>query len=162
MWKWLDGPASVGSMTKRILFVCLGNICRSPAAEVVLRVKASEAGLELEIDSAGTGDWHVGEPPHPPMVRAARARGYDMSALRGRQVTAVDFARFDLIVVADEANLRDVEALRPSGDTTPVRLFAPYAGGAERSIPDPYHTGDFDGALQLVERAAAELVAQLQ
>lgn len=149
-------------MTMRILFVCLGNICRSPAAEVVLRAKAAEAGLDLVIESAGTGDWHVGEPPHPPMIHAARARGYDMSDLRGRQVSGADFDRFDLILVADEANLRDVEALRPEGDATPVRLFAPYAGGDERAIPDPYYTGDFDGALQQVERAAAGLIAQLQ
>ena len=149
-------------MTKRILFVCLGNICRSPTAEIVLRAKAAEAGLHLEVDSAGTGDWHIGEPPHPPMIEAARARGYDMSTLRARQVGGVDFDRFDLILVADETNLRDVEALRPAGDTTPVELFAPYAGGDERSIPDPYYTGDFGGALLLVERAAKGLVAQLQ
>ena len=149
-------------MTHRILFVCLGNICRSPTAEAVLRHKAARAGLELTIDSAGTGDWHIGHPPHPPMIRAARARGYDLSAQRARQISAADFSRFDLILVADESNLRDVEALRPDGSETPVALFAPYAGGPETAVPDPYYTGDFDGALDLVERAATGLVDQLQ
>lgn len=149
-------------MARRILFVCLGNICRSPAAEAVLRHKAGRAGRRLEIASAGTGDWHAGDPPHPPMVRAARARGYDLSRQRARQISPGDFDRFDLILVADDANLRDVEAIRPPGNATPVELFAPYAGGAETAIPDPYYTGDFDGALDLVERAADGLLDQLQ
>ncbi len=149
-------------MTRRILIVCLGNICRSPAAEGVLRRKIEAAGLDWTVDSAGTGDWHVGEGPHPRMVRAAAQAGYDLSAQRARQIAPEDFARHDLILVADEDNLADVEALRPAGDDTPVHLFAPYAGEGARAIPDPYFTGDFDGALGLVERAADGLIAQLQ
>ena len=149
-------------MTQSILIVCLGNICRSPTAEAVLRDKARARGLDLEIDSAGTGDWHLGEPPHPPMIAAARQAGYDLSPLRARQIGPEDFSRFDLILAADAKNLRDIEALRPAGDDTPVRLFAPHAGSGEEEIPDPYYTGDYAGALALVERAADGLLDQLQ
>ncbi len=148
-------------MSTRILVVCLGNICRSPTAEAVIRAKSRAAGLAVEVDSAGTGDWHVGEPPHPPMIRAAAGAGYDLSTLRARQIRPGDFDRFDLILVADETNLADVEALRPESSTTPVRLFAPYAGCGTQAIPDPWFTGDFAGALDLVERAADGLVVRL-
>lgn len=149
-------------MARRILFVCLGNICRSPTAEAVLRHKAEAAGLTLLVDSAGTGDWHIGAAPHPPMIRAAAARGYDLSHLAARQIVPADFERFDLILVADADNRRDVEALRPVGNSTPVALFAPYAGTGEEIVPDPYYTKDFDGALRLIERAADGVIAQLQ
>lgn len=149
-------------MTIRILFVCLGNICRSPAAEAILRHKAAAAGLTLDLDSAGTGDWHVGDPPHPPMIEAAGRRGYDLGTLRARQVTPDDFDRYDLILAADPENRADLEALRPRGSDTPVRLLARYADGAGDTVPDPYMTGDFEAALDLVERACAGLVAQLQ
>ncbi|SDI35085.1 low molecular weight protein-tyrosine-phosphatase [Salipiger marinus] len=150
-------------MTHRILFVCLGNICRSPSAEAVVRALAAERGLDLQLDSAGTGDWHAGEPPYGPMQRAAWARGYDLSALRARQVTAEDFRRFDLILAMDRANLADLRALRPGDATAALRLFteaAPgTAGGAD--VPDPYFTRDFDGALDLIETAARGLLDQL-
>lgn len=147
----------------RILAVCLGNICRSPSAEAVLRARAEAAGLRAEIDSAGTGSWHLGDPPYGPAIRAGKARGYDLSPLRARKVTADDFTRFDLILAMDRANLSNLEAMRPAGNATPVRLFldyAPDAGVAE--VPDPYYTGDFDGALDLIEIAADGLIAQLQ
>lgn len=146
----------------RVLFVCLGNICRSPAAEAILCHKAAEAGLAVDIDSAGTGDWHVGRPPHPPMIEAALRRGYDLGALRARQVTPEDFNRYDLILAADPENRADLEALRPRGNDTPVRLLAAYAEGAGDTVPDPYMSGDYEAALDLVERACAGLVAQLQ
>lgn len=142
----------------RILFVCLGNICRSPAAEGVMRALAPD----WQIDSAGTGDWHLGEPPYGPMQAAARARGYDLSGLRARQVTPADFGRWDRIVVMDDANLAAVERLRPPGDTTRVvRMMdhAPGAGAAE--VPDPYYTRDFDRALDLIEAGAEGLLAEL-
>lgn len=150
------------AMTRKVLIVCLGNICRSPAAEVLLRVRARAAGHALEVDSAGTGHWHVGAPPHPPMIAAARARGYDLAALRARQVTAADFARFDLILAADPSNRDSLERLRPAGDATPVRLLASYAGRGADTVPDPYFTGDYDGALDLIEAATDGVVAQLQ
>lgn len=146
-------------MTIRILFVCLGNICRSPAAEAILRHKAAEAGLALDPDSAGTANWHLGRPPHPPMIEAAARRGYDLGALRARQVTPDDFRPYDLILAADPENRADLEALRPAGSETPVRLLAAYADGAGDTAPDPYITGDFEAALDLVERACAGLVA---
>lgn len=131
-----------------VLFVCLGNICRSPTAEAVLRAKAPN----LKIDSAGTGDWHVGEPPYGPMQQAAANRGYDLSSLRARQFQSADFGRFDLIFAMDENNLRNIEALRPAGVDTPVRLFA------DQPVPDPYYTRDFDECLDIVEAAAEAFI----
>lgn len=141
-------------MTTRILFVCLGNICRSPAAEGIAR--ALMPGLE--IDSAGTSDWHVGEPPYGAMQAAARSRGIDLGSLRARQVQPGDFRRFDLIVAMDSDHLSKIEALRPAGSETPARLFTDYAPetGADH-VPDPYDTRDFDAALDLIEAAAAGL-----
>lgn len=141
----------------RILFVCLGNICRSPAAEGVFATLAARAGLAVAVDSAGTGGWHLGEAPHGPMQAAARARGYDLSALRARQVRGADFGQFDLILAMDRANLRDLLRLRPVGSALEPALFLP--DGAE--VPDPYYSGDFGGALDLIETGARALVARL-
>ncbi|MQQ07918.1 low molecular weight phosphotyrosine protein phosphatase [Epibacterium sp. SM1979] len=143
-------------MANRILFVCLGNICRSPAAEAVLR----KQNPHLEIDSAGTSRWHTGEPPYAPMQTAARQRGVDLSSLRARQFGVNDFTAFDLILVMDAQNRKDVEALRPAGNTTPVRLFTEFATASPHDhVPDPYYTRDFDGCLDLIEDAAADLSA---
>lgn len=149
-------------MVQRILFVCLGNICRSPSAEGVLRRMAAERSMPLEIDSAGTGDWHVGDPPYGPMQKAARARGYDLSALRARQVSTEDFDRFELILGMDGKNMAELERLRPQSGGAALRLFTDYAPelGAD-SVPDPYYTRDFDGALDLIEAAARGLLDQL-
>ncbi|CAD0184951.1 Low molecular weight protein-tyrosine-phosphatase YfkJ [Ruegeria sp. THAF57] len=137
-------------MSHRILFVCLGNICRSPAAEGVFRARAPHHSS----DSAGTAGWHVGNPPYGPMQEAALARGIALSDLRARQFTAEDFHRFDLIIGMDANNIADIEGLRPEGNDTPVRLltdFAPHLGADH--VPDPYYTRDFDGALDLIEAA---------
>lgn len=142
----------------KVLFVCLGNICRSPAAEGVFRRMAPGAST----DSAGTGGWHVGEPPYGPMQAAARARGYDLSDLRARQFRATDFDRFDLILGMDGDNIANMERLRPSGNVTPLRLFTDYApetGASE--VPDPYYTRDFDGALDLIETCARGLLSEI-
>ncbi|WP_193140598.1 MULTISPECIES: low molecular weight protein-tyrosine-phosphatase [unclassified Meridianimarinicoccus] len=144
------------SPVRRVLFVCLGNICRSPSAEGVLRALAPD----LEIDSAGTGNWHVGKPPYGPAIRAAKTRGYDLSSLRARQFSHHDFTAFDEILVMDHSNLADVEAQRPSGATTPVRLFLDYAPDQPvREVPDPYYTRDFDEALDLIEVASRGFIA---
>lgn len=141
----------------KVLFVCLGNICRSPSAEGVFRALSGH-----ETDSAGTGAWHVGEPPYGPMLMAATRRGYDFSDLRARQFTAVDFTAFDLIIGMDASNLRNIEALRPAGNETPVRLFTDYApNSGATEVPDPYYTRDFDGALDLIEDCARGLVAEV-
>lgn len=142
----------------KVLFVCLGNICRSPSAEGVFREIS-----DCVTDSAGTGGWHVGAPPYGPMLEAAARRGYDFSDLRARQFRREDFADFDLIIGMDDANIRDIEAQRPSGNKTPVQLFtdfAPETGAQE--VPDPYYTRDFDGALDLIESCAKGLRDKLQ
>jgi len=141
-------------MAQKILFVCLGNICRSPAAEGVFRAMAPT----VQTDSAGTGGWHVGDPPYGPMQAAAADRGYDLSDLRARQFRAADFERFDLIIGMDADNIANMERLRPVGNDTPLRLFTDYAPEAgAMAVPDPYYTRDFDGALKLIEACAAGL-----
>lgn len=146
-------------MTQSILFVCLGNICRSPSAEGVVRALSDGA---LSLDSAGTGDWHLGEPPCPQMIAAAARRGYDISGLRARQMTRADFARHDLIIGMDDSNITDIERLRPSGDATPVRRFTDFAPETGMDhIPDAYYTHDYEGALDLIEACAAGLVRAL-
>ena len=149
-------------MIRSVLFVCLGNICRSPTAEGVFRQMAAEAGLTVAADSAGTGGWHTGEPPHPPATAAAARRGYDLAALRARQVSRADFARFDLILAMDRRNLADLRALDP-GNGARLRLFlddAPETGTDE--VPDPWITGAYDDALDLIEAGCRGLVAAIR
>ncbi|WP_108861815.1 low molecular weight protein-tyrosine-phosphatase [Ruegeria sp. Alg231-54] len=146
-------------MTHRILFVCLGNICRSHAAEGAFRARAPHHTT----DSAGTSGWHIGDPPYGPMQMATLLRGIKLDDLRARQFTARDFDRFDLIIGMDADNIADIEALRPAGNETPVRLltdFAPNIGTDH--VPDPYYTRDFDGALDLIEAAVEGLDAHLR
>ncbi|CAM3843611.1 low molecular weight protein-tyrosine-phosphatase [Phaeobacter inhibens] len=146
-------------MAQKILFVCLGNICRSPAAEGVFRALCPE----VDTDSAGTASYHVGSPPYGPMQAAASARGIDLSDLRARQFAPQDFTRFDLIIAMDGDNLADIEAQRPVGNTTPVQLFTDYAPGQGTDhVPDPYYTRDFEGCLDLIEGGAAGLTKALR
>lgn len=149
-------------MSKAILFVCLGNICRSPTAEAVLRKLAAEAGLSLTVDSAGTGNWHAGEPPHPPMISAAKARGYDLAPLRARQITKADFTRFDRIFVMDNRNLRDVRDLAGAGPVQPELLLdlVPETGLSE--VPDPYYSENFNQTIDLCEAACRRLLQDLR
>lgn len=143
----------------RVLCVCLGNICRSPSAEGVLRAMG---GAKITVDSAGTEAWHVGNPPYGPAIEAGRKRGYDLSPLRARAFQRRDFSEFDLILAMDTQNLADIEAMRPTGNHTPVRLFMEFAQEADRTeVPDPYFTGDFEDALNLIEAAARGLVRSL-
>ncbi|MEO6775115.1 MAG: low molecular weight protein-tyrosine-phosphatase [Kofleriaceae bacterium] len=154
----------------RIVFVCLGNICRSPTAEGVMRhaIEAAGLGAHTVLDSAGTGAWHVGEPPDPRSRRAAGKRGYDLELLRARQFVVQDFAAFDLVVAMDRQNLADLERLAAtcSGPLPPIRLlrsFDPSAPpGAE--VPDPYSGGatGFEEVLDICERACAGLVEHVQ
>lgn len=154
-------------MSVSVLFVCLGNICRSPTADVVFRQYVREAGLEekIRIDSAGTGDWHIGRAPDPRTQEAAARRGYDMSSLRARQVTPADFYAFDVVLAMDNANLADLEAMRPADANGTLARFLDYAtDSAEREVPDPYYGGNdgFDQVLDLVEDGARGLLASLQ
>lgn len=144
----------------RVLAVCLGNICRSPTAEAVLRHKLAVAGLDghVEVDSAGTGGWHVGEPPDPRSQHHAARRGYDLSRLRARRVAEEDFHRFDLILAMDHDNLADLQRLAPDGvRRAELRLFA------EIEVPDPYLSGPagFERVLDLVEAASDAWVQDL-
>lgn len=150
----------------RVLFVCLGNICRSPTAEGVLRHKLRNAGLEghIEVDSAGTGDWHIGKSADLRTRQAAQQRGYDLSALRGRQVRAADFHAFDLILAMDSSNLRDLQQLRPSGASAELDLFLRRYQMALDEVPDPYYGGEagFEQVLDLLEHACDALVVELK
>jgi len=137
-----------------VLFVCLGNICRSPAAEAVLR----KLEPSLSCDSAGTASYHVGESPYGAMQWALKRRGIDVSDLRARQFSAADFNNFGLILAMDQNNFEANEALRPVGNQVPVYLFTDFAPTAEMDhVPDPYYTRDFEGCLDLLEQAAAGL-----
>ena len=147
-------------MALSLLFVCLGNICRSPAAEGVMRVKAAEAGLDLTLDSCGTGRWHIGEPPYAPMQKAAAARGYSLDTLRARVLTSDDFRRFDLLLAMDRDNLADLHRLRPADATARTALFL--SEGPHQDVPDPYYTRGFDEALDLIETGADRLVADIR
>jgi protein-tyrosine phosphatase len=151
----------------QILFVCLGNICRSPTAEGVLRVLAAREApeLPLEIDSAGTAGYHVGEPPDPRMCHAAARRGYDLSGLRARVVEPADFERFDLILAMDQENLRVLKRRAPAPAHERLRLFLEFAPESETAeVPDPYYGGapGFEQVLDLVESAARGLLAHLR
>lgn len=131
--------------TPSILFVCLGNICRSPLAEAALRKAAGEAGLMIEIDSAGTGAWHVDEPPDRRAQSIARQHGIDISGYRGRQVTPRDFMRFDHIVALDNSNLGNLQTLRPNESTAILSLLLDHVPGREgEDVHDPYF-GDASG-----------------
>jgi protein-tyrosine phosphatase len=153
-------------MRNRILFVCLGNICRSPTAEGVLRaVAASEfPGLPLYVDSAGTANYHVGEPPDRRTIAAARRRGYELAALRARQIAPADFSGFDYVLAMDRANLEELTRLAPPAAQAHVGLFLQYARGLETDeVPDPYYGGadDFERVLDLCEAGSRALLRRL-
>jgi len=151
----------------RILFVCLGNICRSPTAEAVVRTLAARElpELGLEVDSAGTAGYHIGEPPDPRMRAAAARRGYDLTALRARIVEPSDFTRFDLILAMDRENLAVLCRRAPEETHERVRLFLEFAPHGElQEVPDPYYGGPngFEEVLDLVEAAARGLLNYLR
>lgn len=149
---------------KRILFVCLGNICRSPAAEAVFAAKAKARELATRSASAGTGGWHAGEPADSRMIAACRRRGYDVSGHRARQVTAEDFQSFDYILAMDFSNLANLAALAPARRSADLRLFLDFAGGEIRETPDPYYGSakDFVRVLDLIETGVEAFLDHLE
>ena len=150
-----------------VVFVCMGNICRSPTAEAVFRHYVESAGLseQISIDSAGTHDYHVGDRADARAQRAAQQRGYDMSKLRGRQVSAEDFRRFDYVLAMDRANLAMLRDINPGDSDSRVGLLLEFARHhAEREVPDPYYGGadGFERVLDMVEDAAQGLLEEIR
>ncbi|MDQ2075610.1 low molecular weight protein-tyrosine-phosphatase [Marinimicrobium sp. ABcell2] len=154
-------------MTINVMFVCLGNICRSPTAHGIFQHKVEQAGLadQIYIESSGTGGWHVGKAPDPRTLSAASRRGYDFSALRAQQVTEQDFQRFDYILAMDEVNLEDLRRMAPADFSGHLGLFLNFGNRRDyREVPDPYYGGGdgFNLVLDLVESAAEGLLDHLQ
>ena len=151
-------------MSVSVLFVCLGNICRSPLAEGAFRAEAARRGLDVEVDSAGTGGWHQGEPPDRRAIAAARRGGVDISGLRARKVSRADFDRFDHILALDAENLADLERLRPAGSRARLSLLLDRVPGREgQPVADPYYGGadHFDRTWRDVSEAARALARTL-
>jgi len=147
----------------RILFVCLGNICRSPTAEAVMLGLIEEEGLggQVRVDSAGTGNWHVGKRADPRAIATAASRGVELTS-RARQVTGSDFDEFELIIAMDRSNFEDLVEM-PGSDPGKVKLLREYAGDADTDVPDPYFGGDdgFEEVLDIVERNCRVLLAEV-
>ncbi|MCB1386324.1 MAG: low molecular weight phosphotyrosine protein phosphatase [Nitratireductor sp.] len=153
---------------KQILFVCLGNICRSPLAEglFIHHVEQNGLGARVSGDSAGTSDWHVGEPPHPGSVRAAEKLGVSLAGQRCRQVMADDFCRFDVILGMDGNNVANLKAMRPAlpvAGKAEIALFMDYAGLGRRDVPDPWGKGAaaYDSVGGMIREATPLIVARL-
>jgi protein-tyrosine phosphatase len=143
---------------RSILFVCTGNICRSPTAEAVFRSLCNDKGIELRIESAGLGDWHIGDPPDERAQRHARNRGYDLSAQRARQVRARDFEEFDLVLAMDRGHLHALQRMSPRHHHAKIRLFV-----QDCDVPDPYYGGaeGFERVLDMVEERCRALLEEI-
>ena len=158
-------------MKVRVLFVCLGNICRSPTAHGIFEKLVYTMNLDdqITVDSAGTGDWHIGHPPDQRATAAALKRGYDLTALRARQVSVVDFQHFDYVLAMDNKNLEDLQAMCPENYEGELALFLQYAessvtdNGQLTEVPDPYFGGEegFDQVLDMVESASHGLIMEI-
>ncbi|EIU6868719.1 low molecular weight protein-tyrosine-phosphatase [Vibrio parahaemolyticus] len=148
---------------KRILVVCMGNICRSPTGEAVLRSKAKELGVDVDIDSAGTIGYHTGNTPDSRAMAAGKQRGYSFKGMRARQVSVQDFEDFDLVLAADKANLADLLDICPAEHRHKVSLFLSHSNSSYDEIPDPYYGGDdgFELVLDLIEEASVAVLQKL-
>lgn len=148
-----------------VLFVCLGNICRSPMAEGVMRHLVSEAGLQdaIRVDSAGTGGWHAGEPPHHGTRRVLKDRGIDTKGLKARQVLPGDLDSFDYIVAMDRENMAALERLRAKSGGRRIHLLTDFVEGARvKDVPDPWYTGNFEEVHALVDAGCRALLARVR
>lgn len=150
----------------KVLFVCLGNICRSPTAEGVFRRALEQAGLasEVQIDSCGVGNWHVGKAPDARAQQAALCRGIDLSGLRARQLSEQDFIEFDYVLGMDQDNLHAMNDLKPANSPAHVGLFLDFAGTPGAEVPDPYYGGEegFENVLDMIEAASQGLIQHLK
>ena len=150
----------------RILFVCLGNICRSPMAEAILVHRVRDLGLadQIEVDSAGTGDWHIGDPPHEGTLQILKTNGIE-HPMQARQIVASDLDEFDYLIVMDDKNERDVRAVAANGTAGRAHIarlldYLPEAN--DKNVPDPYFTGDFDAVYQMVRAACDNLLEEIR
>lgn len=150
----------------RVLFVCLGNICRSPTAEGVFRARLEEAGLSerVAVDSCGTGGWHIGNPPDKRALTAARRRGFDIGALRARQLEDSDFQHFDYLLAMDHDNLAALQERCSPGCKAHIGLFLDFAGKQGQAVPDPYYGEDqgFEEVLNMIEAASDGLIEEIR
>ncbi|MCG9749807.1 low molecular weight phosphotyrosine protein phosphatase [Vibrio brasiliensis] len=147
-------------MAKSILVVCMGNICRSPTGEAILRAKAAQLGIDVNLDSAGTIGYHQGNPPDSRAKTAGEKRGYSFKGIRSRKIVSSDFEQFDLILAADRDNLADLVAQCPDHLRDKVQLFLSYSDSDYDEIPDPYYGGDsgFELVLDLIEEASEKIL----
>jgi protein-tyrosine phosphatase len=157
---------SVTMTRQSILFVCLGNICRSPLAEGVFRAVLAERGLadSFLLDSAGTGAWHVNSAPDPRSIAIASAHGIDISGLKARKVQASDFTRFDLVLGMDKSNVDDLRAMAPSDAAKKIHRFLDFAGGSPDDVPDPYYGGSqgFGDVYRMIRVASETLLLKFE
>ena len=151
--------------TPKVLFICLGNICRSPTAEAVFKARAAAAGLKVHAESAGTSGWHIGEAPDPRSIEAGEARGYSFAGQASRKVIRADFGNFDHILAMDHNNVTALKEICPDSYHSRIGLFLDYVPkGSVREVPDPYYGGDtgFSHVLDLIEQASDGLIAALK
>ncbi|MBC1473552.1 low molecular weight phosphotyrosine protein phosphatase [Listeria grandensis] len=152
-------------MVIRVLFVCLGNICRSPMAEGMFRAKVEAAGLsdQIRIDSAATGNWNLGNPPHRGTQQILTKHGIDYSQMRARLIGQEDFADFDYVIGMDGSNMQDLEALKPADSPVVLKKLMDFAAGEETTdVPDPYYTGNFDETERLVSAGCEGLLSAIR